>query len=73
MSRAALVLLCLALGACQSKEQAVQSALEGGMLACDLLLADPTIPREPAAQAFCERMQRGCYGPEPALMEPYKP
>lgn len=32
------------------------------MLACDVLLADPSIPREPAAQAFCERMQRGCYG-----------
>lgn len=31
------------------------------MLACDVLLADPTISREPAAQAFCERMQRGCY------------
>lgn len=31
------------------------------MLACDVLLADPTIPREPAAQAFCERMQRGCF------------
>jgi hypothetical protein len=31
------------------------------MLACEALLADPTIPREPAAEAFCKRVVEGCY------------
>lgn len=31
------------------------------MLACEILLKDPTIPREPAAQEFCERVVNGCY------------
>jgi hypothetical protein len=60
VSRAALVLVCLAVLSCQSKEQAIQSALEGGMLACDVLLADPSIPRTPEAHAFCVTMTKGC-------------
>lgn len=59
MSRA-LVLPLLLLAGCASKEQAIQNSLNGAMLACDVLLADKSIPREPEAQAFCERMQRGC-------------
>ena len=56
----ALVFSLLLLAGCASKEQAVQNALNGAMLACDVLIEDKTIPRTPEAQAFCERLRRGC-------------
>jgi hypothetical protein len=58
------VLVCallFAASACASKEQFVQTGIDGGMKACEVLLADKTIPREPDAQAFCERVVNGCY------------
>lgn len=31
------------------------------MLACEVMLADKTIPRTPEAEAFCRRVVDGCY------------
>lgn len=60
MKHALVLALCMLAG-CASKEEVIQSALNGGMLACDALLADKTIPRTPEAEAFCERVVNGCY------------
>jgi hypothetical protein len=61
--RVAFCALCLFAAACTpgSKEAAIQTGLNAGMEACDLLLADKSIPRDPEADAFCARMRNGCF------------
>jgi hypothetical protein len=56
------VALVLATPACSaaSKETAVQSGMTGGMVACEALLLDKSIPREPAAEEWCRVVVHGC-------------
>lgn len=61
----ALVCLVLLLTGCASKEETLQSALNGGMLACDIILADKSLRVAPEALSFCQRMQAGCWEPFP--------
>ncbi len=72
MTRAARALAVLAVvlhsGACAAptasdRARAVQTAIDAGRAACLILLADPTIPREPGVNAFCLTMLSGCPGP----------
>lgn len=61
MSRAPLVLLGMALGACQAtelerKELAIQTALDAAFLACQTALNDPRITWEPGARDYCLRV-----------------
>ncbi len=69
MTRAALVLLCLALGSCAAptKEQAIQSALDAGRAArvaeraaCLVLQASPEIEKEPGVVEYCDAVIHGC-------------
>ena len=61
MTRAALVSLLLALGACQTtelerKEIAIQTALDAAFLACQSALNDPRMTWEPGARDYCMRV-----------------
>jgi hypothetical protein len=61
VSRAPLVLLCLALGACQAteldrKELMIQTALDAAYLACSTALNDPRMTWGPGARDYCLRV-----------------
>ncbi len=61
MTRAALVLCCLALGACgttelQRKEATIQTALDAAYLACQTALNDPRMTWDKGARDYCMRI-----------------
>lgn len=56
----ALVCALLLLAGCASKEAAIQSGLNGGVVACEVLLLDKTIETEPGAREWCARLLNGC-------------
>ncbi len=59
--RAWAVLVVLATGcASPTKEQAIQTGLTAGVVACDALLADPNVQAEPEAREWCARLVNGC-------------
>lgn len=56
-------LVCLVLlSACSpsTTETAVESGMKSGMIACEVLLQDPSIERTPEAEEWCRRVVHGC-------------
>jgi len=41
------------------RDEALQAALESARVACFVILADKTIPREPGVDAYCEAIANG--------------
>lgn len=59
----ALVFALLLLASCSAanaRETAIQSGMTSGMVACEAMLLDKSIPREPAAEAWCRVVVHGC-------------
>lgn len=68
MTRAALVPLLLALGACSAttverKEQLVQGALDGAYVACTAALDDPRVTWAKGAREYCVLIVNGGCAP----------
>lgn len=69
MTRAALVPLLLALGACSTstaqerRDLAIQTALDSARAACLVLQSDKSIEREPGVDAWCDGVLNGCREP----------
>jgi len=66
VSRASLVYLLLALGACstttaeQRRDLAIQTALDSARAACLILQSDKSIQREPGVDDYCAAVLNGC-------------